>query len=299
MAKKIFYLSFSLSRGVLRMCSTVLTMIFVLFCYVSGQVTRVTSQKEGKNPGAFTVMKGILTNTIADIAPDYGIEPLYGIIPDYGVAEYGMPYATYGLQGTVTSREDGAKLDGVAVSLVDTSSKEILDTDTTDQDGYFELQAENVLPMSNVWFVKVTGKNVAGIQYSDDDTLVSIPVDSLKNGDGWYAGEAEATVDIALEKALGVFDADFDKNQKARLQPIIRADKGYLSIQFPVNLSAELQLNLYNGSGKLVKRLYRGTMGSQNTINLNTRGLSRGTYFIQFAVPDEAYAAVSKVTVTR
>lgn len=125
----------------------------------------------------------------------------WGVTPVYGVAEYGMPYASYRVMGTVRARGSLEPLPGIKLTISDTAtvSSRTLDSAFTDTLGRYVL-AYSDDPWAGVW--RVTARDVDGAAngaFLAKDTTARIPQGELTGGGGsWDAGHGEDTVDIEL-----------------------------------------------------------------------------------------------------
>jgi hypothetical protein len=119
MGRHIIRLSRWSTRSLFQVYSRLITLVFALFCGVTGQVQRSASSKQVNSSSTTfkgtayrasdsTVLKNIQFYIQNCIIPKYGIMPEYGVIvPYYGIAvRYGVSTATP-LPATVTTDENG------------------------------------------------------------------------------------------------------------------------------------------------------------------------------------------------
>ncbi len=119
MGRQIIRLSRWSGRSLYLVYSRLITMIFALFCSVTGQVQRSASSKQANSSSTTfkgtayrasdsTVLKNIQFYLSNCIIVKYGIMPEYGVIvPDYGIAaRYGVSTAVP-LPATVQTDENG------------------------------------------------------------------------------------------------------------------------------------------------------------------------------------------------
>ncbi|MBN1600244.1 MAG: T9SS type A sorting domain-containing protein [Chitinispirillaceae bacterium] len=111
MGKHIIRLSRWSTRSLYQVYSRLLTLVFALFCGVTGQIQRSASSKQANNTTATfkgtaylasdsSVLKNIQFYLENCILVRYGIMPDYGIMPEYGVSAWygintGTPLATF------------------------------------------------------------------------------------------------------------------------------------------------------------------------------------------------------------
>lgn len=120
-------------------------------------------------------------------------------LDEYGTpaAEYGAPYATYKVSGTV-SDETSEPISGIEVVLAGEYDG-ISDTAYTDDEGAYELSIESTssdeIPLS---FNDVDG--VDNGYFEDVDTVANFSDVEFTGGESWYKGEGEVVFDIELKE---------------------------------------------------------------------------------------------------
>jgi putative lipoprotein (rSAM/lipoprotein system) len=120
--------------------------------------------------------------------------------PLYGVAEYGMPWASYTVSGTVRARATQAAIPGIQIALRDTGAgQSTLGVDTADSAGRYTI-AFSGPPWDDTW--RLTAADIDADTnglFGPRDTVLSIPESTLTGGDGhWDAGRGQKVVDLDL-----------------------------------------------------------------------------------------------------
>jgi putative lipoprotein (rSAM/lipoprotein system) len=115
---------------------------------------------------------------------------------------YGMPSADYTVSGKVQSFDSGEPIEGILVSIRDTSeSSVIMDSIKTDSSGRYYLEFSNA-PSDNIWYLRA--KDIDSTEnglFLTKDTIVSVSESDLKEpGGSWYIGHAEINVDLKIER---------------------------------------------------------------------------------------------------
>lgn len=117
------------------------------------------------------------------------------------VVEYGSPYAEFVLKGSVTDTEGNA-LENIRVILKPYEGyPEANYTLRTNSAGRYEFDAMSVFPSIQM---TVTAEDTDGTdnggEFAPQDAVVELKSSDFTDGDGWYAGKAEKTVDFQLEE---------------------------------------------------------------------------------------------------
>ena len=121
-----------------------------------------------------------------------GIVTLTGRCIPVGV-EYGCPTADYRVRGTVKADQTGSPIPGIEVSLqdsgCDSTGCRIDDSTRTETDGGFAF-AFSGLPGDHTWRISIRDiDSTVNGSFAAKDTLVRIPRDALRGGDGnWHKG---------------------------------------------------------------------------------------------------------------
>jgi len=294
MARKIMRLPGQASRAMLQLISGIITFIFVLFTYVSGQAPEQGKQSLPKSMAGLAAAAG-------DPVVLYGIipAPLYGISPLYGVVEYGMPYADFSIKGVIRSQSGLDPVKEIKIMLKDTSSKQTVDSAFSASDGSFGFSFSGT-PWQNTWILSardVDGKTNGS--YSDKDTLITIPADSMKGTSGWYAGKGEINVEMYLREntteARHVPKADLSAGA---LLAAIRLPDGTMEARFHLPGAGNVLLALYGANGRLVREFIdeQYTAGD-HVATFETVGLQTGIYFLKLLAGSRA--VITKITLAR
>lgn len=115
-------------------------------------------------------------------ATDYGVEP----------DEYGSPYATFKVTGTVESKETSESIENIRVIF----AKQ--DTVFTDENGEYVVSSETGFTDE----VHISFEDIDSTQngsYSSVDTTVDFSSSEFTGQDGWYEGTAEEEFNIKLD----------------------------------------------------------------------------------------------------
>lgn len=120
------------------------------------------------------------------------------------VCMYGVPEATYHLQGTVRN-EKGAPVEGIGVGSYyarDNGTSGYVDT--TDADGHYKVTVRHFSPGENI---PLDFRDIDGWEHGGyHDTVVEIETRGvpLTGGGGWYCGEGTVTQDVVLTERTPV-----------------------------------------------------------------------------------------------
>jgi putative lipoprotein (rSAM/lipoprotein system) len=287
MARKIMRLPGQASRAMLQLISGIITFIFVLFTYVSGQAPEQGMQALPKSMAGLAAAAG-------DPVVLYGISPLYGV-----VLLYGMPYADFSIKGVLRSQSGLNPVKEIKVTLEDTSSKLIVDSAFTAADGSFGFSLSGS-PWQNTWILSardVDGKENG--RYFQKDTLITIPADSLKGASGFYAGKGEINVEMYLREntteARHVPEADLSAGA---LLAAIRLPDGTMEARFHLSGAGNVLLALYGANGRLVREIIDEQYAAGDHIAaIETGGLQAGVYFLKLLAGSRA--VITKITLSR
>lgn len=297
MAQKIIRLPRSLAHLALRFANAVITFLFVLFVYATGQAGQGTSSnKQTSQTGLAGFMKALnISSAIPNPVPLYGVTPDYGITPLYGpVVEYGMPWAAFSVKGTIKSKESALGIQNIKVTLRDTTNKLIAGSAVTAQNGSFSISFSSTNPPA--WVMKAS--DTIG-SFLEKDTLISIPPESLKGGNGWYLGSGEANVTLYLNTNATAVRPGTGKTYAD--QPEVKVsfiNHGTISVRYGIARSGQARVALYDMSGGLVRELAnRRHSAGENSISFETAGLAAGTYFLKVQAND--CAVIVKIPVAR
>ncbi|MBN1118826.1 MAG: radical SAM-associated putative lipoprotein [Bacteroidales bacterium] len=116
-------------------------------------------------------------------ATDYGVEP----------DEYGVPYATFKVAGTVESKESSEHLENIRVIFA------YQDTAYTDENGNYEVSSI----IESLEEAPISFEDVDGAQngsYRPFDTIVDFGDNEFTGGDGWDKGTAKEDLDVKLDE---------------------------------------------------------------------------------------------------
>lgn len=119
-----------------------------------------------------------------------------------GKAEYGTPYVSYQIKGTVTDKND-APIKGIKVVISDEPENESDDvTVYTDADGKFTGPHTYSFGLygQTVTFEDVDGEDNGGLFKSATLGIDDMTAKKVKKGEHWYSGDYEVTADVKLEK---------------------------------------------------------------------------------------------------
>lgn len=112
--------------------------------------------------------------------------------------EYGTPYATFDVSGTVSDQQDSKPLDNIRITVEYGGGYPLLLPDTTDKDGLYKMHATGVTPTNRV---DIIAEDLSGVYQSD--TVRDIEVKYFRNSsqnDSWNKGEAIIKQDFQLKK---------------------------------------------------------------------------------------------------
>jgi putative lipoprotein (rSAM/lipoprotein system) len=108
--------------------------------------------------------------------------------------EYGVPFAKFIVNGTVTSSDSLKDIEGIRVVMEG-------DTTTTDYQGNYQVICADASVSSqtfDIYFQDIDG-TVNG-DFTNLDTTVEFINPQFVNGNGWYEGEATEEFNIKLDK---------------------------------------------------------------------------------------------------
>jgi putative lipoprotein (rSAM/lipoprotein system) len=297
MAKKIARFPGQTSRWALRLIGAMTTFIFTFFVYTSGQVIQNAGFGKASDAKAATGRPALAGDTMI-VAPDYGVIPLYGIIPLYGV-----PLAEFTIKGKIRSEAGEAPIRNIRVAVKDTSTAGVFDSAVTQEDGSFSLSF-TVPPAIHTWILEV--RDVDGVQngaFSSKDTLVSIPLDSLKGSSSsvyFYAGAASADIELFLQNATAVI-APGGHGAAAKDKPrveVFLAANGAIEMRYTLAVQGRAALSLFSADGRLVRGISdRWESCGGHVVAVARAGLAPGTYFLKLQTA--THAAITKVQIAR
>lgn len=277
MARVIIRMPGRLLTFLLRILSAGLSFVFVFFSHATGQAPQNRASTSGES--------GLPANSLSSVSEPTIPAPAYGII-----AEYGMPYATYAVKGVLKSSKNQQPVRGIQVTLTDTTTKQAR-IDTTEADGSFAFSTSEP-PKTITWLLK--SEDIDGSargSFLPKDTLITIPVDSLKGGVGFSAGIAEVNIELFLtEQSLRATDRC--------AHPAMQIDWSHsaaaLTVTYSLPISGPLSLRLFGADGKLIKTLVEGEMQSgSRSHTFDTSGMRSGFYFAKLSAA--GYAVVNKL----
>ena len=113
--------------------------------------------------------------------------------------EYGSPYATFKIRGTVTQEATQEPVEGIRV-LLGTTEHYYYDTLHTDAQGKYECVEGGVAMFDTTW-VKVEdvdGAAHGGLFAADSAMLTPEQLVMTEEGEGWNIGTFEGTLDFSL-----------------------------------------------------------------------------------------------------
>jgi|GEM_PF-1867043 hypothetical protein len=285
MAKKIIRLPGTMSRMLLRLLGAAITFIFTSFVYASGQVVTAA--------GAHKTSLAKLTAGQGDTSVI--IDPLYGIVW-YGPVI--LPYGQFSIKGTIKSLDDQMPVNA-KILLRDTTTKQVADSAVTALDGSFFMTFNEVVYL-NTWIFEVReAKGAQSVSYVDKDTLVSIPQDGLKGGNGSFRGADTIDVELYLQKASSATEKAAPHSLLPRLSLRAWRDAdGTIGMQYALPSQGRTHAALFNANGALVKELFtRDEPAGEHDARFETAGLQAGMYFVKILAG--RYAAIAKVPVER
>jgi putative lipoprotein (rSAM/lipoprotein system) len=302
MAKKMTKLPSNLSRMILRLISAACAFTFTFFIYATGQVI----QPDGGSGSvkAASGLSKVSRDTLIFVVPDYGVIPLYGI-PVYGVIPmYGAPYADFTVKGTIKSENNPLGIANIKVTLEDTTSKTVIDSGFTAQDGSFSMTHSSA-PWLNTWVFRAQDiDGAANGLFKEKDTLISIPRDSLKDSMPafFYDGKGVASIDLFLkdlssgvQPPQGPLAARSSSGQAIRVS---RPENGRIEAGFTLASPARTWMALYDAKGRLVRELFdRNESAGSHSAVIETSSLAEGAYFLKLNAG--AFVSVAKVIIAR
>ena len=124
------------------------------------------------------------------------------IMDEYGVpVEYGCPYASYVVKGTITD-EAGTPIQDIRVSApygsqFDSQYAQIVQTDAQ---GTFTLNEFSTLRGVEILVEDIDGEANGGEFQSDIISVETLPKTQVEKDERWYEGKFEATANIKLKK---------------------------------------------------------------------------------------------------
>jgi putative lipoprotein (rSAM/lipoprotein system) len=304
MAKKMTKLPSHLSRMFLRLMSAACAFTFTFFVYATGQV--IQSDAGSGSVKAASGLSKVSQDSLILVSPDYGVIPMYGIMaPAYGVIPlYGVPYADFTVKGTIKSENNQLGLANIKVTLEDTTSKTVVDSGFTAQDGSFSLKQTST-PWFNTWVFRAQDiDGTANGLFSEKDTLISIPMDSLKDSVSalFYKGKGVASIDLFLKELStgvqppqGPLAAHSSSGQTIHVS---RPENGRIEAGFTLASPARTWMALYDAKGRLVRELFdkNESAGSHSAV-IETSSLAEGAYFLKLNT--DAFVSVAKIIIAR
>lgn len=129
------------------------------------------------------------------ISPD-----MYGPPP---APEYGVPYAEFTLRGSVSDEAQKKPVENIQVVLKPYKEHNYMnDTVYTDKDGKYLFNPQDAFGWEKIQIIAedIDGEENGGSFAPKTEQLDMADVD-FTNGDNWYLGSGEATVDFTLEPA--------------------------------------------------------------------------------------------------
>jgi|WetSurMetagenome_2_1015567.scaffolds.fasta_scaffold00172_36 hypothetical protein len=251
---QIIRLPGQLSTVLLRLLGMAITFLFTSFLYASGQAIQVTQ---------VTVVKTGLAKTVRIDST----QPLYGIPACL------IPHASYFFKGHIRSVADSQALREIKVSANGRISY-------TGQDGYFYLSNIDESPPITNWTFEATDTTEL---FEAKDTLISIPMDSLKHGDGLcFAGSDTVDLDLYLNKIPDKANAIDPKPVQMPLR--IQQSNGMVRVCYNDGPLAQDKafLALYNVHGRLVREVLDRVVGvGPHEVGIDASCLPAGIYFLK------------------
>ncbi len=291
MARHIARVPGHFSRTFFKGLSIIITFIVSLVTYATGQAP-ITSGEEQASSSPLKSFMAAVQNTSGDPVMEYGIQPLYGVV------DYGMPYAKFSIKGHIRTGDAQEPIKNIQVTLRDTASDIVHDTTHSDSTGAFAFDTVQGSPWNNTWIlnaVDIDGNDNGGL-YDSTDTLVTIPTDSLKGGDGeWYRGAAGTDIALFMEKhgtAITQPVADRAFVSRADIQSNDNGH-GYADIVYALPHSGRTVMGLYDGSGRLIRTLLKDIKQTgRYYMRINTSRLGAGTYYVKLRSGGDAAVTI-------
>jgi putative lipoprotein (rSAM/lipoprotein system) len=288
MAKKMIGFPGHASLWMLRLFGAMVTFVFTFFVYTSGQVIQYAGA--GKPGVAKAAGKTALPGDSVIPVPSYGIRPIDSVI-----ALYGMPHADFSIKGKIRSEAGNAPIKNIKIVATDTSTKQIVDSAITQEDGSFSMTFTRP-SWYHTWVIDV--RDIDGDQngaFFAKDTLVSIPLDSLRGGTGFYSGAASADIELFLENRTSVISGDVPgiTGSRPALDVSVLPDLS-LALRYTLPVQGRAAISLFSASGRLLREISDKweSAGGHNAA-IPAAGLSAGTYFLR--VQTATHAAIAKV----
>src|SRR5271157_4699584 len=207
MAKQLIRFPGHMSRLLLRIIGMAVTSLFTFFVSASGQII---------SPGKALTKAESVT-----------------VVPAYGIALYGMPSASFTIKGTVTIAQ-------AHITLQDTLTKQIVDSSISKADGSFFMTFSEMPRALTTWVL-------AGIRNPDceiPDTLISVPLDSLKGGSGFYVGADTVNINPIARCRLLSEDPTTHPSQTLAMRVSQRAN-GAIETEYMLPTSGQIRMGLY------------------------------------------------------
>ena len=125
-----------------------------------------------------------------------GCATKYGVGPEPVVAEYGAPYATFEVSGSVTN-EDSKPAAGIRVT-VQSDGNPLLPETYSEEDGLYTIKDGGAFPMPHI---EIIAEDTSGM-YAPDTARVDVQYDrsSVSKDEGWNFGKASIIQDFQLKK---------------------------------------------------------------------------------------------------
>lgn len=287
MAEKIIQLPGSSMRLALKMLNIVLAVVISLFCFITGQ----NSKNQSGKPVSLSRLAGTLVKGTAG-EPEYGTLPLYGIV-EPPVAKYGIPFAEFIFTGNVKTTGDKRPIKNIKITLQDTAQKATLDSAYSDEEGKFELNySGNAL--RNTWLLKAEDTNNNSGNFKDKDTLITFPLDSLRNG-GILGGKGSMTVDLLLEERSSLVHPKGNQLSMEVLQTSPRLENASVLFRYRLPTPESVQLAAFNARGRRIATIESAQRREgEHTVLWNPGRLDKGVYYFRLVAGE--YVLIIKGT---
>ncbi len=302
MARKIAKIPNRMEFGILKLLNYTITIVLFLFCIVSGQ-----TQKSQENGNSAKSIIGASISLFQEVAPDYGVTPLYGVIP----VEYGVIYTEYIVNGNILSNSNEKAIENIKVTLRDTTNDFVADSTYSDPKGAFELSYSGDAT-SNTWCVRV--EDIDGEKtgiFEKKDTIITVP---LLVSDPPVISKAKIAESNAAQAQTIMGEAFIDIYMNEMNTEIEMVKKGQLSLDFELNSHKVIKqsaiinyklpspeyvtLKVYNSSGELVEILVSSLEeAGAHTVTWNASRFSSGAYYFKLNVGK--YVLVKKGIVSK
>jgi hypothetical protein len=174
----------------------------------------------------------------------------------------------------------------------------VIDSAITKADGSFSMTFMQS-PVFNTWLLDIrdVDENRNGA-FGRKDTLITIPQDSLKGGNGFYEGAGAADIELFLNSKSS---ATIPDGSAAKVQPNVMVSfgkNGAIDLRYTLAVQGRAVISLFSANGKLIREISDAWESrGDHIVQVTGAGLTPGAYFLKLQTA--THSAITKILIAR